>query len=152
MPSVRRLLAAAWVAAAGIGLLLAATGSGCGRKLLPIQPGSLPPPAVVDLACEVRDGAVLLSWSVPKFDPAKESAPAGFKVLRARETAEEAECRTCPPRFQVIGDITAPARSPGSRMRFRDALEAGFKHSYKLQTYAADGVAVKDSSAVSVTP
>jgi len=152
MPSVRRLLTAGWVAAAGIGFLLAATGSGCGRKMLPIQPGALPPPAVVDLSYEVRGSAVILTWSVPEFDPAKESATTGFKVLRARQTTEEAECRTCPPRFQVIGDITASARSPGSRMRFRDALEPGLRHSYKLQAYAADGVAVKDSNAVSLTP
>ena len=152
MPLLRRLRTAGWLAAAGLGFWLAATGSGCGRKLLPIQPGALPPPAVVDLAGEVRGSAVILTWSVPEFDPAKESAASGFKVLRARLTAEEAECRTCPPRFQVIGDITAAARSPGSRMRFRDALEPGLRHSYKLQAYAADGVAVKDSNTVPLIP
>jgi hypothetical protein len=104
------------------------------------------------LAYEVRGKAVLLSWSVPVFDPAKESAAKRFKVLRARQSAEEAACRTCPPPYQVIADIPAPAKTPGSPMRFRDTLEPGFKHSYKLQIVADDGVALKDSNVVAFTP
>ena len=152
MPSIRAFQAAGRVAVVCIGFFILMTETGCGRKLLPIQPGALPPPGVVDLTYEVRGSAVLLSWSVPAFDPAKESAAVGFKVLRARQTADEAECGTCPPPFQVIADITASGRGPRSRMRFRDALEPGFKHSYKLKAYADDGVAVRDSNAVAVTP
>jgi hypothetical protein len=152
MPTIRAIQAAGWVAGGCVGLLILATASGCGRKLLPIRPGALPPPAIVDLTYEVRGSAVLLSWTVPAFDPAKESAAAGFKVLRARQSAEEADCGTCPPPFQVIADMTASGRAPGSRMRFRDALEPGLKHSYKLNAYADDGVAVRDSNAVAVTP
>lgn len=150
MPAIRSLPAAGWVAAACIGLLLVSHGGGCGRKLAPIQPGVLPPPTVADLTHEVRADEILLFWSLPAFNPAKESAAAGFKVLRARQTAAEAECRTCPPAFQLVADIAAAGRSPGSRMRFRDVLEPGFKHSYKLISYSSDGLAGKASAPVAV--
>jgi len=152
MSPTRSFPANGWLAAACLGILGMSLIIGCGRKLPPIQPGALPPPVVVDLTYEVRASAVLLSWSVPAFEPSKQSAVARFKVLRARQTAEEAECRTCPPAFKVIADMAASAKAPGSRMRFRDALEPGFKHSYKLQSYADDGIAVKESNAVTVTP
>jgi hypothetical protein len=152
MSSMRSFQANGWRIAACIGLLAMSLIIGCGRKLPPIQPGALPPPVVVDLAYEVQGSAVLLSWSVPAFEPSKESAVARFKVLRARQSAKEAECRTCPPAFKVIADMAASAKASGSRMRFRDALEPGFINSYKLQSYANDGIAVKESNAVTVTP
>lgn len=149
---MRSFQANGWLAAASIGLVSLILITGCGRKLPPIQPGALPPAAVVDLTYEVQGSAVLLSWSVPAFEPAKQSAVALFKVLRARQTDQEAECGTCPPAFRVIAERAASAKAPGSRMRFRDALEPGFKHSYKLQSYADDGIAVQESNAVTVTP
>jgi hypothetical protein len=110
-----------------------------------------PPPAVSDLTYEVQADNIFLGWRVPAFDPAKESAPAGFKVLRARQTMDEIECGTCPMAFQVIADISAPGKPAGGRMRFRDALEPGFKHSYKLQVVTVDDMAGKDSNVVAVT-
>jgi len=137
--------------AAGIGLLGMFLLVGCGRKLPPIQPGAFPPPVVVDLTHEVRGNEIFLFWSIPPVNPAKERAAAGFKVLRARQTAAEDECQTCPVPYRVIADIAASGRPPGSRMTFRDALEPGFKYSYKLQSYTADEVVGKDSRSVAVT-
>ena len=142
---------AGWVAAACIGFVLLGSANGCGRKLPPIRPGVFPPPAVSDLTYEVQGGDIFLGWSVPAFDPAKESAPAGFKMLRARQATDEIECSTCPMAFQVIADISASGKATGRRMRFRDTLEAGFIHSYKLQAVTADDVAGKDSNVVTVT-
>jgi len=149
MRAPRSLLATGWVAAACISLLL--FGSSCGRKLPPIQPGVLPPPAITDLAVEERGNEILLVWTLPTFIPAKESAAAGFKVQRTRQTAAEAECRTCPAPFQAIGDIGASGRNPGSRIRFRDVLEPGFVYNYKVQAYTADGVVGRESNRVTVT-
>jgi hypothetical protein len=148
MPSIRLLRKTGWMTAACVGLFFLGSGVGCGRKLLPIQPGALPPPAVADLTHEVRGGDILLSWSMPPFNPGKESAVAGFKILRARQTVDETECPTCPVAFQVIGDIAASGRHPGSRMKFRDALEPGLKHLYKITSYTVDGRAGKDSNTV----
>lgn len=149
MKTARWLQAAGWACAACIVLLT--LGSGCGRKLPPIQPGVLPPATVADLMHEVRGSEIILFWSLPAFNPAKQNASAGFKVLRARQAAAEADCRTCPAPFQVIADIAAAGRSPGSSMRFRDRLEAGFNYSYKLQAYTVDGVAGKDSNVIAVS-
>jgi hypothetical protein len=141
--------ATGWVAAACIGLVW--IGSGCGRKLLPIQPGVLPPPTVGDLAHEVQGNEVLLFWSLPAFNPARESAAAGFKVQRSRQSAAEAECRTCPAAFQEIAVVPATGRRAGSRMRFRDAVEAGFVYTYRVLAYTADDVTGKASDTVTVT-
>lgn len=149
MRTSRPPAATGWLAAALIGLALFA--SGCGRKLPPIQPGVLPPPAVADLAYEVREGEILLFWNMPAFNPEKESAAAGFRVQRSRQTAAEAECRTCPTRFQAVGDIGASGRAPGSRIRFRDAPETGFVYSYKVQAYTADGRTGEESKTLAVT-
>jgi hypothetical protein len=140
-----------WLAAACIGLLGISLLVGCGRKLPPIQPGAFPPPVVVDLTHEVRGSEIFLFWSIPPVNPTKERAAAGFKVLRARQTAAEDECQACPVPYRVIADIAASGRPPGSRMKFRDALEPGFKYSYKLQSYTADEVLGKDSVSVAVT-
>jgi hypothetical protein len=143
--------AAGWVAAACIGFFLLGSTNGCGRKLPPIRPGVFPPPAVSDLTYEVQGGDIFLGWRVPAFDPAKESAPASFKVLRARQATDEIECSTCPMAFQVIADISASGKPTGRHMRFQDTLEPGFKHSYKLQVVTVDDMAGKDSNVVAVT-
>jgi hypothetical protein len=148
MAAIRALQTAGWAAAVCIGLLL--LGISCGRKLPPIQPGALPPPAVVDLSYERHGSELLLLWTLPGSTSGKESMPAGFKVLRARQASAEANCRTCPMPFQVIADLSASGRNPGNPMRFKDRLEPGWKHHYKLQAYTADGVAGKDSNPVVV--
>lgn len=148
MAAIRAPQAAGWAAAVCIGLLL--FGSSCGRKLPPIRPGALPPPTVADLSHELHGSEILLLWTLPGSTPGKESAPAGFKVLRARQTLVEADCRTCPMPFQVIADLSTSGRNPGSPMRFQDRLEPGWQHHYKLQAYTADGVAGKDSNPVVV--
>jgi hypothetical protein len=129
-----------------ISILLFGAGEGCGRKLLPIQPGVFPPPAVTDLSYEIRGGEIILFWALPDFRPEKESAAAGFRILRARQTIAEAECQACPSPFQTVGDVVASGR----RLKFRDRLESGFRYSYKLQPYTADGVIGKDSNIVAV--
>ena len=151
MASMRSFQANGWRTAACIGFLGMSLIIGCGRKLPPIQPGALPPPVVLDLTYEVRGGEISLFWSIPPANPAKESAATGFKVLRARQAVAEDECQTCPASFKVIADIVASGRHPGSRLRFRDALEPGFKYSYKLRSYATDEMVGKDSVAVAVT-
>src|SRR5512143_4060587 len=104
--------------------------AGCGRKLPPIQPGTYPPPAVKDLAFEVKDGTVTLSWTVPAVQKPNESPPVGFKVLRARQTLTEAECQTCTVRFLVVGDIRVVGKEPAERLQFQDRLESGYKYRY----------------------
>lgn len=150
MPGRRWRGKTAWAAAAGVGILLYCVLGGCGRKLPPIQPGALPAPAVADLAGEASAGEVRLVWSIPPARPAAESEAAGFKVLRARRPVDESECATCPVAFQVIGDVAAAGRRPGSRLKFRDSIQPGFQHRYKIQAYSADGRTGRESNTVVV--
>jgi hypothetical protein len=151
MPLVRWFPKTVRVAAACIGFFLFITVGGCGRKLPPIQPGAFPPPAVADLSYEISGGDILLAWSLPVFNPTKEGTVAGFKILRARRTADESDCPTCRDVFQEIGDIAASGRHPGSRIKFRVALEPGFKHRYKIRSYTSDGLVGRDSNTVVLT-
>jgi len=125
---------------------------GCGRKLPPIQPGTYPPPAVKDLAFEVKDGELTLSWTVPPVHKEKESPPVGFKILRARQTLAEAECQTCTVRFQVIGDVRVVSQQPAERLQFKDRLESGYKYRYKVKGYSTPEAEGKDSNVVLPNP
>jgi len=125
---------------------------GCGRKLPPIQPGTYPPPAVKDLAFEVQDGELILSWTVPAVQKEKESPPVGFKVLRARQTLAEAECQTCTVRFQVVGDVHVVGKEPAERLQFKDRLESGYKYRYKVRGYTTPEAEGKDSNVVLPNP
>lgn len=125
---------------------------GCGRKLPPIQPGTYPPPAVKDLAFEVKDSELTLSWTVPAVQKEKESPPVGFKVLRARQTLAEAECQTCTVRFQAIGDVRVIGKEPAERLQFKDRLESGYKYRYKVRGYTTPEAEGKDSNVVLPNP
>ena len=134
-----------------IGICLANAGVGCGRKMDPIRPGVYPPPAVRDLAYQINGSAIVLTWFVPVAQGEQEAPAAGFKILRARQTPAEAECQTCPVRFQVIGEVTARGRSAISRPGFRDKLEPGFTYRYKVKAYSSEGIEGKDSNVIVLT-
>jgi hypothetical protein len=131
-----------------VALVLAAAIAGCGRKLPPIQPGSYPPPAVKDLVYQVRDEEVVLTWSIPAATSEKESPAAGFKVLRSRQTEAEAECTTCPPKFQAISDVRSPGPVTTAAMHYADRLEPGYRYQYKVRGYSAGGREGRDSNVV----
>ena len=136
------------LAAAAIAVL-----AGCGRKLPPIQPGTYPPPAVRDLAFQVRGEEVVLSWTVPAGSPDKDSPAVGFKVLRSRQTEQEvAECQSCAPKFQAVGDVrpTDPVESGG--LQYVERLEPGYRYQYKVRSYSASNREGRDSNVVHITP
>jgi hypothetical protein len=148
IPFCRRLAA---IAAA---TLLIAALHGCGRKMPPIQPGTYPPPAVKDLAFELKDDSLTLFWTMPAAETQrdKENAAVSFKILRARQTKSEAECQTCSVRFQAIGDVRLAGKDPSKRLQFQDRLEPGYKYRYKVVGTSAAGVDSKESNIVHPTP
>jgi hypothetical protein len=141
-------------AAMAAALLLISTWGGCGRKMPPIQPGTYPPPAVKDLAFELQDGLLTLFWTLPaaEKDRDKENSAVSFKVLRARQTASEAECQACSVRFQTVGVVRLAGRDPSERLQFQDRLEPGYKYRYKVIGTSAAGVEAKDSNIVHPNP
>jgi hypothetical protein len=135
-----------------LALLALAVLAGCGRKLPPIQPGTYPPPAVKDLAFQIRGEEVVLTWAVPPDAPEKESPAVGFKVLRSRQTETEAECQTCPPKFQPIGDVRPSGPAVPGGMQYVDRLEPGYRYQYKVRSYSAVGTEGRDSNVVHLKP
>ena len=136
-------------------LVLVAAAGGCGRKLPPIQPGTYPPAAVKDLAFQLRDGDVVLTWSPPATTADKDAPAVGFKVLRSRQTEEEAQCATCPPPFREIGDVRPPGPSPDAitprGVQYTDRIEPGYRYQYKVRSYSALGKEGRDSNVVHIT-
>jgi hypothetical protein len=133
------------LAALSVLILLWGALAGCGRKMPPIAPGVYPPPPVKDLTYELKADQLTLFWPAPTVRSEKESPAVGFNVLRARQTASEAECRTCSVRYQVAGTVRRAGIDPSERLQFQERLEPGYKYRYKIISISADGLESKDS-------
>lgn len=131
-----------------LALLAALLAAGCGRKLPPIQPGSYPPPVVKNLSGAVRGAEAVLTWTVPSGDPDKDTPAVAFRVLRSRQTAEEAECATCPPVFQSIGELRPLQAAAGEPLQYTDRLEPGYRYQYKVRSISSLGREGRDSNVV----
>jgi predicted small lipoprotein YifL len=135
----------------GVLILLAAVLAGCGRKMPPIAPGAYPPPAVKQVSFERQQDRLTLFWTRPLARSEKESPAVGFRVLRARQTASEAECRTCRLRYETAGEVRAAAQDLSERIQFEDRLEPGYDYYYKVISFSADGLESKESASVHPT-
>jgi len=139
-----------WLLLAGLAVIAAAA-AGCGRKMLPIRPGSYPPPVVKALGYSWSDeGTLVLTWEAPSPRSEQESPAAGFRVLRARLTPEEESCRGCPVRFDTAGQVRADARGEDGRFRFVERPSPGFVYRYKVVAYSAEGLVSKESAVLQV--
>ncbi|MFQ5841730.1 MAG: hypothetical protein ACE5I8_04765 [Thermodesulfobacteriota bacterium] len=80
-------------------------GGGCGRKGPPVSLDRIVPKVVTDLEASVREGRVILQWSLPKenTDGSKLVDLQGFKVLRG--SFEGQECKRCPERLAPIAEV-----------------------------------------------
>jgi hypothetical protein len=117
----------------------------------PIAPGAYPPPVVKNLMFELKEDQLTLFWPAPAVRSEKESPAVGFKVLRARQTASEAECRTCRLRYQVAGEVRLAGQDPSARLQFQDRLEPGYKYRYKIISYSVDGLESRESDSLDPT-
>jgi hypothetical protein len=139
------------LAAIGFLVLLGGTLAGCGRKMPPIAPGAYPPPTVKNLTFELKEDVLTIFWPMPAVRLQKESPAAGFKILRARQRASEAECRTCSLRFEVAGEVRSAGQVPSARIQFQDRLEPGYNYRYKVISVSADGIESRESEVVHPT-
>jgi hypothetical protein len=119
----------------------------CGRKLPPSPPQQFMPPIVADLAFQLEESRVTLSWTVPQLQK-DQPAPAGFRIFRARQVAAEAGCSACKLEFRQTGDVTSKGKKPGSPLHFSETLPPGYKYVYKVVAYDAKGVDGKESKSV----
>ncbi len=128
-------------------LLLSPAAAGCGRKMLPIRPGSYPPPAVTNFGYTWSEGeSLVLFWEALAPRSEKESPAVGFRVLRARLRPEEESCRGCSVRFETVGQVRAESREADGRFRFVDRPEPGFLYRYQVIAYSAEGLASRESA------
>jgi len=142
-----------WTAA----LLLVLAGSsllwiGCGKKGPPRPPQRPLPPVVRDLAYTVQNDIVKLSWTVPGTESRSAAPPAAVKVFRFRLSAEEADCKKCPIRFALTGDIPIfkkrSEKSKPTRMSYTEFVETGYRYIYKVIVFDENGTGGKDSNIV----
>ena len=143
-----------WITA----LLLLLAGSsllwiGCGKKGPPRPPRRPLPPAVKDLAYTVHNDIVNLSWTVPgKGESSSAAPPAAVKVFRSRLSAEEANCKNCPIRFAVSGDVPIHEKRSEKykpiKMSYTEFVEPGYRYIYKVTVFDEYGMSGKDSNVV----
>ena len=123
----------------------------CGKKGNPMPPRELPPPAVGDLAMELTDDFLTLTWTVPKGKKRAVSGYAGFLVYRSKKAVSEKECKGCPILFARIADIPIANETPGDTMTFSETLGKGFRYIYKVTLYSKAGLLSGNSNLIEFT-
>jgi hypothetical protein len=110
---------------------------GCGQKAPPVSFDTVVPKAVMDLEASVREGRVILQWSLPKenTDGTKLVDLVGFTILR--ESFEGQECKGCPERLVPIAEVDlvsgAPYLTEAGRVTWADmGLQAGRTYKYRV--------------------
>jgi predicted small lipoprotein YifL len=85
---------------------------GCGKKGPPVPPTGSRTPSVKDLAYEISQNTLKLSWTIPQPDETAQLPVTGFLIYRSQQPDLEAACPNCPILYKNIGDV--PAKGPGS--------------------------------------
>jgi predicted small lipoprotein YifL len=125
---------------------------GCGKKGPPEPPAGSRPPRVKDLGYDLNKNTLKLSWTLPPLDEKAQLPITGFFIYRAQQPLSEEECPNCPIMFKIIGDV--PVREWGSGqplITFTDSIEAGYRYTYKVIAYSADGIRSRNSNFVVFT-
>jgi hypothetical protein len=124
----------------------------CGKKGPPVSFDRVVPKAIMDLRASVREGRVILQWSLPRenTDGSDLSDLTGFKVLRA---SLDGECKGCPERFVPIADVDlAPGGNhwiEANRVIWADkGLRAGKKYLYRVLAFNRRGHSSQESKGV----
>jgi hypothetical protein len=128
---------------------------GCGKKAMPIPPNRIQPAPVSNFKGELKEGRVLLSWSLPvrpgdKSDMTENVPLAAAWVYRSKVPMTEGDCKNCPPRFEVIAKLK-PASGGKRAMRYSDMLETGFRYTYKVVLIGENDVMSRDSDLLDIT-
>ena len=128
---------------------------GCGKKGPPVPPTGSRTPSVRDLAYEISQNSIKLSWTIPQPDETAQLPITGFLIYRSQQPELEAACPNCPILYKNIGDV--PAKGPGSGesgkipIIFTQTIEPGYRYIYKVHGYSAHGIRSKTSNVVEFT-
>ena len=106
---------------------------------------------VSNLKAALSDDVLELTWSI---DPEENlTEPEGFRVYKARNPVEEADCENCPTVFELAADI--PAESglfllKKIRTVYYETLGSGYIYRYKVMPYTDAGITGQVSDVVEV--
>jgi fibronectin type 3 domain-containing protein len=124
----------------------------CGKKGSPISYDRIVPKAITDLGASVREGRVILQWSLPgeNMDGSDLVDLVGFKVLRGHP---EEGCEGCPERLVPVAEVDL---APGvdhwieaNRVFWSDkGLRAGKKYLYRVLAFNRRGHFSQESNRV----
>ncbi len=115
----------------------------CGKKGPPVSFDRIVPKAITDLGALVREGRVVLQWSLPRenTDGSDLVDLVGFKVLRG---SPEEGCEDCPERLVPVAEVDlAPGVNhwiEANRVFWADrGLRAGKKYLYRVRAFNRRG-------------
>lgn len=124
----------------------------CGQKGRPVSYDRIVPKAIMDLGASVREGRVILQWSLPRenTDGSDLVDLVGFKVLRGYR---EEGCEGCPERLVPVADVDlAPGidhRIEANRVFWTDkGLRAGRRYLYRVLALNRRGYFSRESNGV----
>ena len=110
---------------------------GCGRKGMPVPPGTIRPTAIKDLSYRITPNGVELSWTVPirNRDGSPIEGIKGFDLLKAKAPVNET-CEGCPPEFGHPIEVPFEAKPEKARkMYYEDrTLSPGTRYIYEVRT------------------
>ena len=142
-----RLIQKRYILVISIGILLLL--ASCGKKGEPLPKGLPIPGGINDLAGEVKDGVLFLSFSVPtrNKDGSEVKDLAGFKILKG--------CGSCMGVFEPFKDIRMDEGKgytvyDGKLFVFDDDLMNGFQYAYKVYPYTRKGISGDASNIFSI--
>ncbi len=119
---------------------------GCGKKAMPVAPKQGKPPAVSDLAYRIEDGKVRLNWTVPEDVLAGKFGQGKLVVLRSKIGLGDI-CSDCPKIFQRVTRKRPIGKAvEAAKMVYEEALEDGFRYTYKVVLEMESGYISDDSN------
>lgn len=130
-------------------ILLALTG--CGKKTRPLPPGDVQPAVISDLAYELDEKGVTLTWSLPTQTAKGSRLPyviEKFELYRAVVPAKE-YCEGCPLHFGEPVEIPVAEGAKGQFTYQEALLRPGHRYVYRVRSRAGWLVASDLSNQVS---
>jgi len=119
--------------------------TGCGKKAPPISYDVTVPSRISDLESRVREGRLLLRWSMPEApDGAKTPAVREFIVLREAISLEKAWCEECPERLETLDVLAMETRDKffltNDRIVYEDKrVSYGHRYVYRVISVSMRG-------------
>ena len=127
------------IALTGISLLLCFSYFGCGVKGPPVPPRHAPVPAVAELAYQVADQTVTLTWRLPGPLSRKQAKRATFGLYRSRTALTEPACDGCPLVFEKVATVPY-VHTDTNRYSSEAPLDPGYRYVFKVRLETDGGV------------